>query len=266
MKVFISWSGPKSLAVAEVLREELPCLINELETFVSSEDIEKGTAWFPKIANELEQSHFAIICLTPENLESRWLHFEAGILAGKFSQTKVAPLLIDLENITQVPPPLSELQLTKFEKQDFFKLLCSLNKNTNKPLADSVLKTNFDRSWEPLTKKIEDKIARLPVIQTQQFTKRSPDEILEEILLIVRSLRRNQPANPANSWASALAKVMQKDPTIKVNFGGQEFGENSVESIELSPENTQTNVETESGTDERRVKLRQRKQPHCKPN
>jgi hypothetical protein len=191
MKVFISWSGPKSLAVAQVLREELPCLINELDTFVSAEDIEKGTAWFPKIANELEQSNFAIICLTPENLQSRWLHFEAGVLAGKFSQSKVAPLLIELENIAQVPPPLSELQLTKFAKEDFYKLICSVNKNTSKPLSDSILRTNFERSWEPLTKKIQEKIAALPKTKGAPITKRSQDEILDEILTISRSIAAN---------------------------------------------------------------------------
>jgi hypothetical protein len=224
MKVFISWSGAKSLAVAEVLREELPCLINELETFVSAEDIEKGTAWFPKIANELEQSNFAIICLTPENLQSRWLHFEAGVLAGKFSQTKVAPLLIELDNIAQVPPPLSELQLTKFAKQDFFKLLCALNKNTSKPLSDSVLKTNFERSWEPLTKKIQEKIAALPASQKPQIVKRSPDEILEEILDIVRSLRRTQPSQP-NRVAGIIAKAMQEaEYALQTKNGDQTIG------------------------------------------
>src|SRR5580698_8869343 len=114
MKLFISWSGSKSLAVAEVLRDELPCLINELEIFLSSEDIEKGSAWFQSVASELEKTGFGIICLTSENLHSPWIHFEAGALAGKFSQTKVAPLLIELEH-AQVAPPLSQLQLTKFD-------------------------------------------------------------------------------------------------------------------------------------------------------
>jgi hypothetical protein len=189
MKVFISWSGAKSLAVAEVLREELPCLINELEIFVSSEDIEKGSAWFPKIATELDKSNFGIICVTRENLQSRWLHFEAGVLAGKFSQTKVAPLLIEFQKNVQIPPPLSELQLTKFAKDDFFKLLCALNKNTSKPVPDSVLTKSFDRSWEHIAKKVAEKLKELPLPASALTVKRSQEEILEEILDIVRSLR-----------------------------------------------------------------------------
>ena len=192
MKVFISWSGAKSLAVAEVLREELPCLINELEIFVSSEDIEKGSAWFPKIAAELDKSNFGIICVTRENLQSRWLHFEAGVLAGKFSQTKVAPLLIEFQKNVQIPPPLSELQLTKFAKDDFFKLLCALNKNTSKPVPDTVLTKTFDRSWGHIAKKAEEKIKELPLPASALTVKRSQEEILEEILDIVRSLRNPQ--------------------------------------------------------------------------
>jgi len=191
MKVFISWSGSKSLAVAEVLREELPCLINELEIFVSSEDIEKGSAWFPKIANELEKSDFGIICLTPENLQSRWVHFEAGVLAGKFSQSKVAPLLIEFDKYEQIPPPLSELNLAMFTKVDFFKLLCTLNKNTVKPLSDAILGKTFDRSWQHITEKIQGKIKALPI---SKVVKRTPDEILDEILGIVRSIAANSPA------------------------------------------------------------------------
>lgn len=188
MKVFISWSGAKSLAVAEVLREELPCLINELEIFVSSEDIEKGSAWFPKIATELESSHFGIICLTPENLQSRWLHFEAGILAGKFSQSRVAPLLIEFKNDVQIPPPLSELQLTNFAKDDFFKLLLSINKHTQKPLSGPILEKLLNRSWQEITTKVTAKIGALPKAASSPSAERPQKEMLEELLSLTRSI------------------------------------------------------------------------------
>lgn len=43
MKIFISWSGPKSGAVAKALREWLPLVVNAFEPFLSSDDIDKGT-------------------------------------------------------------------------------------------------------------------------------------------------------------------------------------------------------------------------------
>lgn len=208
MKVFISWSGQKSLAVAQVLRDELPSLINDVEPFVSSEDIEKGAAWFQKIATELEQSSFAIICLTPENLHSRWLHFEAGALVGKFSQTNVAPLLIDLDN-SAVPQPLAGMQLTKLDKEDFFKLLSSINKYTPKPLADSALTKVFERAWGVIKKNIDEKIAALP--KTKSTPKRSQDDILDEILTNTRSIA----ATVSNSTNEIVSLSNEIDEAIR---------------------------------------------------
>jgi hypothetical protein len=219
MKVFISWSGAKSLAVAEVLREELPCLIQDLETFVSSEDIEKGSAWFQSITTELDKSGFGIICLTAENLHSRWVHFEAGALAGRFTQTKVAPLLIELDQ-AQVPQPLSQLQLTKLAEVDFLRLLLSINKNTSKPLTEDVLKKSFDRSWQHISAKIEKKLAALPKPNGAPIAERSQKEILEELLSTTRSM------------ATRISNIAEVRPAIPVGLG---FGNHLVSGVAPNP-------------------------------
>lgn len=68
MKVFISWSGPRSKAVAEALRDWLPDVMQALKPWVSSEDIRKGKQWNLELTRELEGTHVGVICLTPENL------------------------------------------------------------------------------------------------------------------------------------------------------------------------------------------------------
>ena len=64
MKIFISWSGDLSHQVAVVLRDWLPSVIQSLEPYVSSEDIDKGARWSTDISKELEDS-FLPIRLTP---------------------------------------------------------------------------------------------------------------------------------------------------------------------------------------------------------
>jgi hypothetical protein len=61
MKVFISWSGPTSKAVARVLYEWLPIVLQSIKPFMSSEEIEKGARWASTIANELEDTSFGLI-------------------------------------------------------------------------------------------------------------------------------------------------------------------------------------------------------------
>lgn len=209
MKVFISWSGERSHAVAKALHEELACLMNEIEPFISSEDIEKGTAWFPHISNELAGSDFGIICLTPENIESRWVHFEAGALACKFSNKKVAPLLIELEE-SQLRPPLSQLNFTRFKKDDVLKLMSAINGNLKKPLGDDNIKKSFDRWWSPFETKVAEALKQVRLLSAMEPKRRDDREILEEVLSLVRSVAMPNPwISPGMSGLAAALGVTQ---------------------------------------------------------
>ena len=81
MKVFLSWSGLRSKAIANALRDWIPDVFQQAEVWMSEHDIEAGARWSNELNNILEESNFGIICLTPENQYAPWITFEAGALS-----------------------------------------------------------------------------------------------------------------------------------------------------------------------------------------
>ena len=120
MKVFLSWSGDRSKAVAEVLRDWLPQVIQAVDPWISS-DIEKGARWGPEITEKLEQSKVGIICLTKDNLDAKWILFEAGALS-KTSDAHVCTFLLDLI-YSDIEYPLAQFNHTEFNKEEVLKLV-----------------------------------------------------------------------------------------------------------------------------------------------
>lgn len=187
MKVFISWSGQRSAAVADGLRYWLPKVIQALEPWMSADDIEKGTRWRSGIASELEQSSVGIICLTRENLDSTWIHFEAGALSKQQEKTYVCTFLFDIEP-TDVREPLAQFQATKAQKDDVRKLVFTINGTLgDSKLPESELSESFDVWWP----KLDERLKTIPrSISESAEPIRKDREILEEILGLVRAQAR----------------------------------------------------------------------------
>ena len=114
MKIFISWSGDTSHKVATILRDWLPSVIQSVEPYVSSEDIDKGTRWATDIAGELDQSAFGVLCVTKDNMNAPWLNFEAGALDKSVDKIKVCPCYTKLNALkSKVLSSNSNLQYLK---------------------------------------------------------------------------------------------------------------------------------------------------------
>lgn len=188
MKVFISWSGNKSLKVAQLLREWLPYVINSIEPYVSSEDIDKGARWSTDIAKELEDSTFGILCVTKDNLEAPWLSFEAGALSKTMEKSFVTPFLFDIKR-SEVKGPILQFQSTIFDKDDIKKMVKTLNKACgDSGIPEARLDTSFD-VWYPTLEKGLNEVKTLTASDEQN--KEVDDsvhssEILEEILELSR--------------------------------------------------------------------------------
>lgn len=188
MKVFISWSGATSHNVALALRDWLPSVIQAIEPYVSPEDIDKGARWSIDVSQELEDSNFGILVLTPENIAAPWLNFEAGALAKSLEQSRVAPFLFGMQQ-ANVTGPLVQFQAVKAEKADVKKLIQSLNQaSDDRPLDDARLDEIFDVWWPRLEKQLAKISKERPV--TDAPPSRSQEDLLTEVLELVRGQQK----------------------------------------------------------------------------
>lgn len=189
MKVFLSWSGHKSHEVALALRDWLPSVIQTIEPYVSSEDIDKGARWSTDIAKELEDSTYGILCVTKENIEAPWLLFEAGALSKMMDKSSVCPFIFDLKR-AEVKGPILQFQSTIFEKDDVKKMLLSINKACGETaLKEDFLVKTFDVWWPNLEvnlNKITDTDNPIDKAESKDGNGISND-ILEEILELSRT-------------------------------------------------------------------------------
>src|SRR5687767_11959277 len=112
MRIFISWSGDRSLAVAQTLHRWLKDVWHRVDPWISTEDIRIGARWNPEVAQKLEEARFGILCMTKENLAAPWLIFEAGALAKTLDRSFVCPFLFDLKP-SELKGPLVQFQAAR---------------------------------------------------------------------------------------------------------------------------------------------------------
>lgn len=197
MKVFLSWSGELSHKVALAFRDWLPSVIQSIEPYVSSEDIDKGARWSAEMAEELEKSRYGIICITKENVGKPWINFEAGALSRSIEKSTVqafssavSPFLFDLKS-SDLEGPLTQFQYVVNERSDILKLISSVNSKVEvNQLSPEKVEKTFERWWPDLRDALA-KIATEGLVSSEPRTPaRKPEEILNELLELVRSQQR----------------------------------------------------------------------------
>ena len=183
MKIFISWSGDRSKALAAALKDWLPTVLQYVQPWMSSSDINSGERWSSVIATQLQETNFGILCVTKENLEAPWLLFEAGALAKSMQEGRVIPLRLDVEP-SEITGPLEQFHSEKADGEGVKKLLTSLNSSWTTPIADDVLQNVFDPMWAVLQKKIE----AIPASEAARKKSRTQAEVLEDLVSNVRNM------------------------------------------------------------------------------
>lgn len=201
-KVFISWSGELSRKLGGALRDWLPSVLQHVKPYFSPEDIEKGAKWNSEIAKELEASSVGVICLTQDNTDKPWILFEAGALSKSMDKARVCTLLFNLEP-TDIKGPLTSFQSTRFNMEDFKRLVTTINSNAgDAKLEGPFLDSAFTVWWPKLEAQVADIIKNH--VRGEKKDRRSERDILEEIL----QLSRMKASNPACSASSINTRTI----------------------------------------------------------
>lgn len=188
-KVFVSWSGERSRLVAKSLGDWLEDVLQGVRTFMSDTNIAAGDLWFERIADNIADSVFAVICVTPENLTSEWLHFEAGAIGMSrergTARPAVAPFLVGLGK-TDLAPPLSLYQAVTADRDGAAGLVRSINNRLPTPVEATRLQRTFEAWWPSLEAelaKVPDSVGSVP---ESEISHRPDRAILNEILSLLR--------------------------------------------------------------------------------
>lgn len=191
LNVFISWSGQPSGEIAKAIAAWLKVGFQFTNPFVS-QDIGAGKRWNQDLSGALENTNFGIVILTPETMHSDWILFESGALAKHLETSRLVPVLVDMEQ-KHLKLPLADFQSIRLSNE-MFKLAEALNDTQPNPWDKEHLRRVFDVSHSQFIQDVEQVLSLYPLGQSH-IPARSTDDMLEEVLQIVKSL----PSGEANS-------------------------------------------------------------------
>jgi predicted nucleotide-binding protein len=145
-------------------------VLQSIRPWFSGYDINAGSRWSSEIGKELEESRFAIICLTPENLDASWLNFEAGALAKSMQNAYVVPYLFGFEP-SALTGPLAQFQAVRAKREDTWLLIQTMNRALgDSGIREERLRTLFDALWPA----IEDRFKEIETVVPPKHTTTGP--------------------------------------------------------------------------------------------
>lgn len=212
LKIFLSWSGAESHALAKVLHEWLPDVLPFVKPWMSSEDIAKGRRWAADVGESLEGSSYCIVCVTPGVERQPWVNFEAGAISKIVERSRVSPLLrgLSVEDLGSLP--LAMFQCTTCDKEDIRKLLRSIAAAGPAGRDATRIDGRLDKTWAWFS----DQVGRIPATPSAPRRSEAADDDAdddplldheEEQVLTILAAEFPEPVDEGD-----LAKQMREPP------------------------------------------------------
>ncbi len=183
MKVFISWSGERSKAIALAWERLLKDVLQHCVPFMSKSGIEPGEVWFNVLADELRDTHFGIFCLTPENQNARWILFEAGAVSKHVERARICPYLFDM-SATDVEFPLEAFNASRADKDGTFGIVKSIN---NAIESHRLSELDLNRAFEKWWPDFEAQLAAARKIAVKTPDRRTDRNMIQELVDLSRA-------------------------------------------------------------------------------
>lgn len=209
MRIFASWSGDESKQIAELLKSWIPCVIQDAEVYVSSQDIGKGERWLASVSNNLSEIDFGIIVVTKTNVNAPWILFEAGALS-KSVKGIVVPLLCGIDNFEAAKSPLTQFQYARPVQSEMRDLLLQVNSFCSKPLDQTRIEAALSKWWPDFVSKyeqIELPEVKVPKKETDSSRLQNIEDALGQMMFEMRRMRNVQETlGNARVTAEAIAE------------------------------------------------------------
>lgn len=216
MKIFLSWSGEYTRNIAEIFRQWVPCVLQNVHVFISSGDIQAVERWQSKINAALLDIDFGIVFISKNNKDQPWIMFESGALAKNLDSSRVVPVLCDASEIDLSKSPLLQFQYVQLNRDGIFSLIRSIYSSMDSEKISQVL---FDKTLETWWPQLQASIGEVqPEKQSRQRDNAaSTDDRIDrlesaigDVLGLVRTLSRD--FEKLTSYASpALPKLSRPD-------------------------------------------------------
>ena len=248
MKIFISWSGVRSKRLALHLYEWLRAVVQRSDPWMSDRDLEAGQRWNDEISAQLKDSHFGIVCLTPENLQAPWLLFEAGALAKAVDVARVVPVLMGVRR-ADLTFPLAQFQAVDADQSGLRSLAFAINSALPDRLEPTTLDTIFTGLWPGLAAAI----ATIPPasVDAHHASHRPDHELLNELVEGLHQVQRTLAGGRGIEGAPQADSDDWEDYYVRgVNLANERGGRNTdlgalrahTNAIALAPQSLPSNV------------------------
>ncbi|MFY2791037.1 TIR domain-containing protein [Rhodococcus sp. MALMAid1271] len=183
-KVFISWSGAQSQAIALVWRDLLNSTFESVEPFVSRADIDAGSRGFDDIKSKLDGSSFCIAIVSRATEMAPWINFEAGALSKQVfdAKVRVVPCLVDYDSESELQGPLKQFQAKMLHKEGIRETLQALAK---------VVGTEWDkkqRGFESMWTHFDSEFEKGKETQSKKLAPRGEKDMLKEVVTLTRDI------------------------------------------------------------------------------